>query len=111
MQREAVQAIQAKGGAATAGRDPFGGIHAPEWLRNVLGDEWFRQVFLVSLGSSSTDKDLEYLKQFPEVQTVNVNCTAITDAGLERVRELTELTELGQAGRRLPMPDWIASGV
>lgn len=66
----------------------------PEWLRRLLGDEWFQRAFDAYLGPLTTDKDAEHLKWLTELQILWLNGTNITDAGLEYLRALPQLQEL-----------------
>jgi hypothetical protein len=108
-QRDAVAAILRAGGGVIYSYeyDAAGKIvsdpepPAPEWLRNVLGIDYFSRVTDVHLaGDSITDTDLEVLECLPGLRTLIVAGPGVTDAGLvhlSRLRRLEQL-QLGGAG-------------
>jgi hypothetical protein len=78
---------------------------APPWLRNAIGDAYFREVAFVgfrdhSLGSFSsveptTDADLAPLEAFDRLETVRIlGSDHVTDAGLAHLERLTGLREI-----------------
>jgi hypothetical protein len=69
----------------------------PAWLRNMLGDDYFREVTLVSFYNKKlnvTDADLENLKELNHIYMLQLDKTQITDAGLESLEGLLQLQEL-----------------
>ena len=69
----------------------------PDWLRNLLGENYFSEVDRVSLrGHVMADADLACLTHFPHLRklTVAVNDPRITDAGLASIQGLTQLQQL-----------------
>lgn len=64
----------------------------PDWLRRVLGDEYFQEVVRISLRDKPvTDDDLKELKQFSKLENLDLSNTRITSAGLSHLVELTNL--------------------
>ncbi len=67
----------------------------PEWLRRILGDNFFNEIVEVFLSQSKvTDGDLKALRHLPQLQRLYATETAIGDAGLENLSGLVELREL-----------------
>ena len=91
---------------------------APECLRNLLGDDFFADVFVVDFGhehldvpwgpikclgqlrylnlgwTSTNDTDLEQLTELKQLQWLSLDLTGVTDAGLAHLGRLTQLQEL-----------------
>ncbi len=68
---------------------------APEWLRQLIGDEYFLTVYEVSLaGLKLHDRDLEAINWFTDVKTLFLFDMQITDAGLVHLKGLTKLDML-----------------
>jgi hypothetical protein len=85
--------------AGTQKKEPPG----PGWLRALLGENFFCEVdeaHIVGVSSKTkiTDADLSNLglSSFPRLRslTLKVNSLKITDAGLETIRDLTQIQEL-----------------
>lgn len=109
-QRDAVKTIVRLGGFVTydymidhAGNqrpNPQG--PAPEWLRRMLGDDFFARVVAVNLDSTEvTDADLECLKPLSHLRRVNLFNTRITDAGLKHLKPLPRLQRLELGGTQV----------
>lgn len=66
------------------------------WLRNVLGDDYFRNVTFVSFYNNQkvTNADLENLKGLNHIIVLQLDSTKITDAGLEYLEGLSRLQQL-----------------
>lgn len=92
-QRLAVEAIEAMGGAVWfehkwTKSDPPG----PEWLRQLIGDEYFFSVQLVSAdGPKINDVSLAVIKRLSDVEILSLRGARITDAGLVHLKGLTNL--------------------
>jgi hypothetical protein len=66
----------------------------PEWLRNLLGQDFFAEVIEVDLSrTKATNDDLKYLGGLPHVARILCQDTAISDAGLEHLEGLRQLRE------------------
>ena len=91
------------GGKLTKGREPW----APRWLREILGDEFFREIEYVSLvyddstgkrydneNFSSCDDLLALLVRQPGIKKLFLHGTQATDTGLEHVGKMTGLDAL-----------------
>jgi hypothetical protein len=65
----------------------------PEWLRTLLGNNFFSDVVGIEF-HDVTDNQLEYLDALPQVQGVTLTGNDITDAGLRHFRGLTQLRSL-----------------
>lgn len=96
--------------------------HVPRWLRNLLGDDFFRTaVSLVAfndgsmesakeltelrrldfVGGPATDAGLAHVRSLSRLQRLNLSDTQITDAGLKHLQGLTQLRELVLRGTRV----------
>ena len=96
-EREAVETLVERGGRATYdyqddGADPPG----TDWLRELLGENFFSEVVDVNLCGNwhVTDAGLARLEALTELQTLNLVVTSVTDAGLVHVKALTNLKRL-----------------
>ena len=75
---------------------PFAG---QEWLRRILGDEYFREITAVRWNrvanpAASTfipqrDEDLAILENCDRLEELQLSASAITDAGFEHLKRLT----------------------
>ena len=89
------------------GDDPFpnGQLPEPEWLRNLMGTDFFAAVISVSIGFPSnirvTNDDLAYLESLTTLQVLMIDSEKVTDAGLIHLNGLTQLRELYVSGRRV----------
>jgi hypothetical protein len=80
------------------GEKPIG----PTWLRNIVGDHFFAQVFVVHLECSLvTDAELHRLKSLDEPSFLDLRNTQVTDAGMESLKGLTQLQELALEDTRV----------
>jgi hypothetical protein len=71
----------------------------PSWLRDLLGEDFFRAVVRVNLSDEKvTDAALEQLKGLGQLRKLWLEHTKVTDAGLERLRGLRQLQELSLRG-------------
>lgn len=100
-QRETVAAIEKLGGNVRYdewfGRDSDQSTRtpAPAWLYNLLGDGFFRTVTVVDFrGNAIGDVDLAYLKSLPQLQSVLVSNTFVTDKGLVHLRDLPNVLNI-----------------
>jgi Leucine Rich repeat len=69
----------------------------PEWLRKVLGENFFSEVKSVSFpaGANVSEDIFENVQVFTELETLDlVFCKEVTDAGLEHLKGLTQLQRL-----------------
>ena len=88
-QRKTVAAIEELG--AETWEKPSG----PEWLRDLLGDDFLKNVDAVIFhGSEVTDAGLEHLKTLRQLKNLNLGTTRTTDAGLEHIKALRQLQVL-----------------
>jgi hypothetical protein len=86
-QQKAAEEIGDRGGLVGLS-EPSG----PQWLRNLLGNDLFFSVELVSLTSMGvTDEDLEHLRGLKQLKCLYLGDNKITDAGLEHLRGLKQL--------------------
>src|SRR5258708_7595905 len=94
-EREAVEAIVKKGGVAWYEME--NGIEkpaGPDWLRNLLGEDFFSEVQGVDFYHRPvTDSELGFLKTLTTIQTLNLESTRVTDAGLANLEGLIRLTK------------------
>jgi hypothetical protein len=67
----------------------------PVWLRTLLGDDFFANVFWVNLaGTKATDADLKHLEALPQLQWLWLRATEVTDGGLRHLQGLSQLQRL-----------------
>jgi Leucine-rich repeat (LRR) protein len=96
-QRDAVAAIKKLGGVVVWSK-PAG----PRWLREILGDDFFKDVFYVgAVGSEVTDVGLNYLDGLSRLQELDLSNTRLPDAGLERLTGLSQLQVLCIGGTKI----------
>jgi hypothetical protein len=109
--REAVDAIHRLGGSvlydwelselghgAVVGAKP----PQPEWLRQLLGGDFFDRVHSVVFQARPfTDEDVKYLLRFPEVEALFLFDAPITDKGLEHLTRLSQLNNLVLDGTKI----------
>jgi hypothetical protein len=98
-QRKLIKTIQKMGGSVRYEYElPGIGSYkppGPDWLRKLLGDDFFANVGDVSLwGRRVKDADLELLSGFPHLQMLSIQTRGVTDAGLERLKGLSRLRTL-----------------
>jgi hypothetical protein len=107
-QKEAVEAIREVGGVVGYGYRRNGSgkwiqnaeTQGPEWLHELLGDDFFanpNSVYFVSY-PPVTDAGLEHLRGLAQLQNVYLNSILVTDAGLEHLKGLAQLQELYLTG-------------
>ncbi len=78
-------------GDPTVFKEPF----APKWLRSILGDDFFRNVFEVELSKTPvTGADLEHLAAFASLRRLQVYGTQLADADLDHLKRLVQLESL-----------------
>ena len=105
-QREAVAAIQRSSGSVMYDYEHIvdedalaksgSGIwlserRGPEWLRNILGIDFFHNVTSASIFN---DDGLDRLEDLPHLQTLYLRDAGITDQGIDKVKKLPRLEKL-----------------
>ena len=95
-QRQAVEMILEVGGRVKYDHEnDQSGPPGPEWLRRLIGDEYFFSVTSVDLtGLDISDDSLAAVKRFTDLGWLHLNNTQITDAGLVHLKGLTNLQTL-----------------
>ena len=96
-QREAVAALVALGGQVSYDYQTRGLAQppAPTWLRKLAGNDFFQHVEGVWLDARNvTDSDLETLARLKHLRRLTLSSPKITDAGLDHLQGLTVLREL-----------------
>ena len=68
---------------------------APEWLRNLLGDDFFGDVVMLYLYKTKlSDAEMKCLNGMPYLESLELSDTLVTDAGLRSVQGLVRLKSL-----------------
>jgi hypothetical protein len=63
----------------------------PAWLRNLLGDEYFRNVYQVSIGEKSiSESDLRLIITLPGIKSIYLSNPRIVSNGSEKERILRD---------------------
>ena len=103
-QKAAVDLILRSGGRvayhyefdATGARLPEAEIPGPEWIRHLIGDDYFTTPAKVVIHRTKdlTDQDLETLKPLRELVLLQLTGGQITDRGLAHLRDLTDLQDV-----------------
>jgi hypothetical protein len=71
----------------------------PDWLRDLIGDEYFVNVLRVYLQDAPfDDDDAATLTAMPTVEWLILDGTKITDDGMKHLSRLRNLTRLGLSG-------------
>jgi hypothetical protein len=125
-QKEAVEAIRASAGSVTYERESVGDetilgheARAPQWLRSILGDDFFTNVdrvavvtvgglrqakclpqlrFLHVSGRDITDDALVELEDLKQIEVLSVDRATGDEAGFKHLKGLTRLRELCVCG-------------
>jgi Leucine Rich repeat len=71
----------------------------PEWLRWLLGQDFFVEVDFVFFDRPIADTELENVKGFSQLKSLDVEFANVTDAGLVNIKGLTKLQKLALGGR------------
>jgi hypothetical protein len=98
-QREAVEGIKKVGGWVWYDYQidtSFSWLREAEpsersWLRKLVGDDFFEDVVCAGV---FWDDGMQYLTGLPELKSLNLGSTQVTDTGLEHLRGLTQLRQL-----------------
>jgi hypothetical protein len=84
-QRRAVAFVERMGGSVRY--DDEAKTRAPAWLRNSVGEDFFRSVISVGLGGTRvSDEGLVHLNGLTELQSLEMDGTQVSDAGLAELR-------------------------
>ncbi len=105
-QREAVGAIRKLGGWIVYDYEqptiPNPQPPGPEWLRKLLGNDFFANVVLVNLGGmQATDGELEHIKELTQLQDLWLYGGHVTDEGVKHLKGLTQLVLLHLGGTQI----------
>ena len=103
-EREAVEAIIRLGGSVAYDYDLVNGAKptGPDWLRNLLGENFFSEAVIVSVSDAFVaDAGLENLKGLPKLQTLDLSYAQVTDAGLVNLKGLAQLQYLYLNGSKV----------
>jgi internalin A len=84
---KAIAQLRALGGEVSFGTNP-----TPKWLVAMFGEKPFRRVGIVNLHRlPATDEHLQLMAWFPDLETVTINGTQVTDAGLKHLDGMSKL--------------------
>ncbi len=74
----------------------------PNWLRRLLGNDFFCDVIGVSLHCEDCDdEDVAHLKSLPELKWLSLRSRQVTDAGVQHLHLLTNLIDLDLSDTRV----------
>jgi hypothetical protein len=93
-QRKAVEEIRKAGGMVGYAHgldDPFAEPSVSKWARELLGDDFFFDVVIVSVGRDVGDREASHLKALNNLTHLDLSYTQGTGAGLEHLERLTNL--------------------
>jgi hypothetical protein len=97
-EREPVEILVKLGGTVSYDYEKLNGATppGPDWLRNLLGENFFSEVVGVSfhVGTKVTDAGLVSLKRLTQLQTLDVFDGDVTDDGLKHLTGLSHLQTL-----------------
>lgn len=79
--------------------------YGPKWLRAIVGNDFFDRVRAVWVYKATTDDDLTYLEDLPDVESLIISSPQVTGSGLEHLRGLGSLKELILGGKNLTGAD------
>jgi hypothetical protein len=66
------------------------------WLRQTIGDEYFRDVVWVNLNKTAvSDNDLRLIGKLRATKQLSLNWTQVGDSGMAHIRHLRQLEGLG----------------
>ena len=110
-QREAVKAIVEAGGSVVydyevtlgngvpvAPSAPRPKPPGPAWVRKLLGDDFFAKVVVARI---QNDAGLEHVRELTDLEELDLGGTQVTDAGLQHLRKLTRLGRLDLEGTQV----------
>jgi hypothetical protein len=98
-QRRAVAEVRSLGGSVGYKLTVAG---VPDWVRDLVGEDYFRTVIGVDLASSRvTDSDLEHLEGLTALEWLRLDNTAVSGAGVEHLKWHTSLHWLSLENTRL----------
>jgi hypothetical protein len=90
-ERKAVDAIRKLGGGVDY--DNLEGPDCPDWLRPLLGENFFNEVDWVSW-NDATDEEMQNLNDMPQLRVLLLNESHITDAGIAILNEKVHMQGL-----------------
>jgi hypothetical protein len=96
-QREAIRLIESLGGTVVFDHKYEGSNEPPwpDWLRGLLGEEYFRRVQGVALGSEDfTDDGLSTLASLGDLRVLRFHSSKVTDEGIAKLRACKRLESL-----------------
>ena len=108
-QRDAVNTVERLGGSVSYDYENVS-MHfgprlpkpGPEWLRNLLGDEFFTEPDgFFHIGESATDDDLVLIGTQKRLQFLELSGTRVTDEGLIHLQALSDLYRLTLSGTQI----------
>ncbi len=75
----------------------------PDWLRRLLGEDFFADIEFVCLGAddSFTDVEMAHVASLPRLKDLNLYGAAIDNAGMEYIRGLRQLESLDIGGANI----------
>jgi hypothetical protein len=91
--KQAIELFRTLGGSVRYEHErPPSDPPGPEWLRQLIGDEYFFSVHTLSLNRSKVDdSSLASVKRFPELKGLNLFRCKVTEAGLVHLKGMTKL--------------------
>ena len=95
-ERDAVEELRKKGATVfyDFNRVSKGSPPGPDWVRKLLGENYFSEVEWVIEPGNLADDDLKIVSRLTQLKSLRLYSAKITDAGLVNLSHLTELQEL-----------------
>jgi uncharacterized protein YjbI with pentapeptide repeats len=79
---------------------------APRWIADRIGYDYFASVVEVTVFEFAPDADMEHIRRFNRLETLNLSGSGITEAGLAYLGELHDLRGLSLYNIKITEAGW-----